>query len=244
METFGKGLVQKVFPIDKVSQAYLKITTAKYYIPSGRSIQKEDYKKDSDVFTNFQDSSEYNQKIDYYTKNGRVVHGGGGVKPDVDAPGKKYDSFLYSLTSRGYLFTFAVDYLTRHPEVKSQPRITITDEIIREFQNCVESKNFTFELEGENELSSFLETAQKKNYDPDIQDLVTVALQKLRNEKMKKFQTDRETVAQFLEAEMAEQLHGNVARIRVMLSYDKQVKKAVSVLHDMEQYQEILAIHK
>lgn len=241
-ETFGKGLVQKVFPIDKVSQAYLKITTAKYYIPSGRSIQKEDYKKNTRLFVNLSDSVEYNQKIDYYTKNGRIVHGGGGIKPDINVKGKNYDAFLYHLIARGYLFMFTVDYLSRHPELKHAPQLVINEAMVKEFQDFVTSKNFDYQAEGEDELTSFLEIARKNKYDPDIQDLVTVALQKLRADKSHQFERHHDLIAQFLEAEFAEQIKGNTERIRVMLKYDEQLKKALTVLHNMEQYQELLAI--
>jgi len=242
--TFGKGLVQKIFPIDKINQAYVKLTTAKYYIPSGRSIQKEDYKKNTKLFVDLSDSVEYNKKVNYYTKNGRVVHGGGGIKPDIEVPNEEIDAFVRNLWSRGYLFQFTVDYLSRHPELKDTTRIEVTPEILGDFQQFLITKEFDYNIEGEKELKDFLKLAKEKKYDEDIQDLVKVALQKLDVEKKNKFDHWKQQIKESLEAEFAEKIGGSTARIRTMLNYDKDVKKSLEVLSHTEQYQQILAMGK
>ncbi|NOX37486.1 MAG: S41 family peptidase [Calditrichaeota bacterium] len=243
-QTFGKGLVQKVYPIDKINQSYLKITTAKYYTPSGRSIQKEDYKKNKDIFVDLSDSVEYDDHINYYTRNGRVVHGGGGIHPDVVVENEKMDRFLAALTSRGYFFRFSVEYLAAHPELKEQPQFEVTDEMIDAFLAFLDKEGFDYELAGEEELEKFLEIARENNYNDDIQDLVQVAMQKLEVEKRNLYQKDRDKIRRYLEAEFAEKLGGSRARIEAMLKYDKQVKKALEVLHNLSTYQEILAVNK
>ena len=240
--SFGKGLVQKVYPIDNVTQSYLKVTTAKYYIPSGRSIQKEDYKKNKDVFVDLSDSVEYNKNVKYYTKNGRVVHGGGGIKPDVEIPAEDMDRFLMSLSARGYFFRFTVDYLSKNPDLKNGDNLKVTDDILSDFIESVKKENVNIELEGQKELDDFLEIAKKKNYDSDLTDLVSVALQKLEAQRSGIFQKNREKIRQMLDAEFAENIGGNKARIRNTLTYDIQTQKAVELLHNSEIYNQTLAV--
>lgn len=243
-QTFGKGLVQKVFPIDKVTQAYLKITTAKYYIPSGRSIQKEEYKKNNSVFTDLSDSVEYDPKIDYFTANGRVVHSGGGIQPDMAMPEAALDPFIQTLLARGLFFQFAVEYMSKNPELKKLGMVAVNEPLLQEFEAYVRRQQFDFELEGEAELKQFLKIAREKKYSEDLRDLVEVALQKLAAQKRDEFIEHRQHIIRNLEAEFAEKLQNSEARTRVQLSYDPEVKRAVEVLHNMQQYQQILATNK
>jgi carboxyl-terminal processing protease len=243
-ETFGKGLVQKVFPIDKVSQAYLKITTAKYYVPSGRSIQREGYKKNNSVFVDLSDSVEYDKKINYYTLNGRIVHSGGGIHPDVEVNSEEDGVFIQNIIARGYLFQFAVDYLSQHPELKYAGTVAVDGPILESFHTYVQNQKFEYELEGEDELNEFLSIAEEKKYNSDIQDLVKVALQKLQVERSENFYHHQGKIGHLLEAEFAEKLQGSAGRIQVMLSHDQEVKQAIAVLRNMNQYQQILAINR
>ncbi|MCK6622998.1 MAG: PDZ domain-containing protein [Calditrichaceae bacterium] len=243
-QTFGKGLVQKVFPIDKVTQAYLKITTAKYYVPSGRSIQKEEYKKNNSVFTDLSDSVEYDPKIDYFTANGRVVHSGGGIQPDVAMPEAELDPFMQTLLARGLFFQFAVEYMSKNPGLKKSGMAAVDEPLLQEFEAYVLRQGLDFELEGEAELNKFLKIAREKKYSEDLRDLVEVALQKLDTRKRDEFAEHRQDIIRNLEAEFAEKLQDSEARTRVQLSHDPEVKRAVEVLHNMQQYQQILAINK
>ncbi len=240
--TFGKGLVQKVFPVDQLNDAYLKITTAKYYIPSGRCIQKEDYKKNKEVFLDLKDSTDFNQNIDYRTRNGRIVHGGGGIKPDIEIKTPKADHFLMALWSSGYFFQFAVDYLAEHPELRQQETFTLTDEIIDAFKKYLAEKNLQFDIEGETELKDFLKIADEQHYDPEITDLVKVAISKLDNEKEKEFSKNLPRIKEYLEAEFAEKLFGSTGRMRAIFNHDKLVKKALALLNDPEKYNQVLAV--
>ncbi len=242
-ETFGKGLVQKVYPIDRVTQAYLKITTAKYYIPSGRSIQKEDYKHNNKVFTDLSDSLEYNRAIKFRTQNGRTVYGGGGIKPDIAVADTRHDTYVKNLFARGYFFRFVVEHLEEHPQLKDANRIVIDKSIMNKFQAFVKAESFAYKIEGERELHSFLRIAKSMNYSDDLKDLVIVATQKLENEKARQFDAHSTIIKQYLAAEFAEQIQGTTAWISAMLNYDEQVKHATRVLHNMNQYQAILAIN-
>ncbi len=243
-ETFGKGLVQKVYPIDKIHQAYLKITTAKYYVPSGRSIQKEDYKKDFEVFVDHSDSVEYNKQVNFFTTNRRVVHAGGGIHPDVEIQKNQMDRFTQNLLAKGLFFQFAVDYLSHHKEYMDARDIAVDDQVLAAFEQYVQERQFDYEMEGESELTTFLKISREKQYSEDIQDLVSVALQKLKSEKRQKFQSQKIAIQQMLTAEFAEKSDGLNARVKASMPFDTQLQGALSVLRNSSEYQDILAINQ
>ncbi len=240
--TFGKGLVQQVYPLDKLHDVYLKITTAKYYIPSGRCIQKEDYKKNKEIFTDLEDPVDIDSLVGYHTKNGREVHGGGGIKPDVKVPAEKPNPLLISLWSKGYFFRFTVDYLAKHPEIKTLDQIQVDDGILEEFKAYLDSNKLEYEIDGESELKDFLKIAAKDSYSVELRNLVSMAVEMLDIEKDREFNASREKIARYLLAEFAEKLGGTNARIAVMLKSDRTLKKALEVLNQPERYREILAI--
>jgi carboxyl-terminal processing protease len=243
-KTFGKGLVQQVYPVDKVNDAFLKITTAKYYIPSGRCIQKDDYKKNKDVFTNLSDSMDYDNHKKYFTRNGRVVFGGGGIQPDIEIEKEKIDQYLIALWSQGHFFRFTVDYLSNHPELQLTNGFTVTDEIMDRFRSYLQQKDMDFDIEGEPELEEFLKIAADEKYNADLTDLVTVALQKLEKEKDQEFDKNVQEIKQSLESEFAEKLGGTSARIATLLKHDNTVSKALEIIKNQEDYLSVLAVKK
>ncbi|OGB63069.1 MAG: hypothetical protein A2Y94_06585 [Caldithrix sp. RBG_13_44_9] len=243
-KTFGKGLVQQVYPVDKVNDAFLKITTAKYYIPSGRCIQKDDYKKNKDVFTDLSDSVDYNNHKKYFTRNGRVVFGGGGIQPDIEVEREKIDQYLIALWSQGHFFRFTVDYLANHPDMQLSNGFTVTDEILDGFRSYLQQKDMDFDIEGEPELEEFLEIAAVEKYNADLTDLVTVALQKLEKEKDQEFDKNLQEIKHSLESEFAEKLGSTSARISTLLKHDDTVSKALEIIKNQEDYLSVLAVKK
>lgn len=243
-KTFGKGLVQQVYPVDKVNDAFLKITTAKYYIPSGRCIQKDDYKKNKDVFTDLSDSVDYNNHKKYFTRNGRVVFGGGGIQPDIEVEREKIDQYLIALWSQGHFFRFTVDYLANHPDIQLSNGFTVTDEILDGFRSYLQQKDMDFDIEGEPELEEFLEIAAVEKYNADLTDLVTVALQKLEKEKDQEFDKNLQEIKHSLESEFAEKLGSTSARISTLLKHDDTVSKALEIIKNQEDYLSVLAVKK
>ncbi len=115
---------------------------------------------------------------------------------------------------------------------------------MQKFRDFLAQKHFDFDLEGEKELHKFEKIAKSKKYDPDIQDLVQVALQKLDAEKAGEFDQWQGVIRQSLEMEFAEKLGGNKARLKVLFSHDDQIKQAIKILNNQPGYQEILAVKK
>lgn len=241
-KTFGKGLVQQVYPVDKISDAFLKITTAKYYVPSGRCIQKDDYKKNKDVFMDFSDSTDYNNHKKYLTRNGRVVHGGGGITPDIKVDIEKMNPYVVALWAGGHFFRYTVDYLANHPEIKSNNGFKLDDKILENFRGYIKDKELKFKMDGEDQLEEFLEIAEEEHYNSDMQDLVTVALQKLENEKDKSFEENIGKIRESLELEFAEKLGGSKSRIATRLKNDEALNKALQILKSQNEYLKVLAI--
>jgi carboxyl-terminal processing protease len=240
--TFGKGLVQQVYPVDKINDAFLKITTAKYYIPSGRCIQKEDYKKNREVFSEIPDSTEFNNHIKYYTRNKRVVYGGGGIKPDVQELPDRMDDYLTALWAEGHFFRFTVDYLAAHPDIKNDTSFEITDQVLNDFRNYLSGKKIEFEIEGEAQLKKFLTIARDENYDESVQNSVNAVLQKLEEEKLKEYDRNVKQIRESLETEFAEKLGESSQRTIKRLNNDKVLHKALTVLHNRVEYNTILAV--
>ncbi len=241
-QTFGKGLVQQIYPVDKINDAYLKITTAKYYVPSGRCIQKEDYKKNKEIFLAPEDTSDFDNHKKFYTRNKRVVYGGGGIKPDIEVKPEKTSHFVLNLWAKGHFFKFTVNYLAENPELKEKKDFAVDDKILEAFREYLKEQDFDFEIEGEPQLKDFLKIAKEEGYNADIIDLVTMALQKLEKEKKREFERDIDQIRETLNAEFAEKIGGPTQRIAVMLKNDVVFKKALSILKDQQEYKKILAI--
>ena len=241
-ETFGKGLVQQVYPVDKINDAFLKITTAKYYVPSGRCIQKEDYKKDKSVFLDLGDSTEFKDPKKYSTKNGRPVYGNGGIKPDIEIENPEYDDFLIGLWAKGYFFNFTVNYLSEHPELKVLDFFNVNENVLNEFSAYLKTNKLDVQISGESELKDFLEIANEKHYSESMVELVKQAQLKLEEEKANEFERNGQEIKNMLNVEFADRLHGSTARIAARLSSDKVLDKAKTVLKNLQEYNELLAI--
>jgi carboxyl-terminal processing protease len=240
--TFGKGLVQQVYPVDKLNDAFLKITTAKYYVPSGRCIQKDDYKKNKDVFTAIGDSTDFDNHKKYLTRNKRLVYGGGGIKPDIEEKPERMTGYVVALWAKGHFFRFTVDYLAAHPEFKESKDFMVSDMILNDFRSYLSTKEISYEIAGETQLKKFLSIAEKENYSEDIKDLVEVTLKKLENQKLNDFDDNIDQIKESLEIELAEKLGGSIMRTSKRLKNDKILIKALSLLENEIEYEDILAV--
>jgi len=153
-KSFGKGLVQSMFNLNDTTT--LKVTTAKYYTPSGRLIQKEDY-LDNDFLTDGLDKKDSL----FTTRGGRHVKGGGGITPDVEIKQRKFPPYVQGLWREGVFLTFAADYVPRNGIVAP---IVITDKIYSDFEIFLEDYEIGYKLPGENDLNK-LKSALKSKKD-------------------------------------------------------------------------------
>ncbi|MDZ7374258.1 MAG: S41 family peptidase [candidate division KSB1 bacterium] len=233
--TYGKGLVQTVVPIDR--ETAVKITTAKYYIPSGRLIQRPGiFNRESGVF--LADSSAADSNRVYQTRNGRTVRGGGGITPDLLVSEDSLNAFQVALLMKSMLFNFAVEYATRHPEL---PRnFVVDDDLIEEFRLFLEKNKFDYKVEGEEALDQFRQTAEKAGFlsslQPGLQQIDLV----LRQLKAKEFEASRAFIREELQREIAAKLWGTRGAVEATFDDDQALQRAVEILRNEATYTSIL----
>ncbi len=239
-DTFGKGLVQKVFTLDKHRNVKLKMTTAKYYIPSGRCIQKKDYGRNNEVIARDSLQKGDNGVHKFYTQHKREVFDKGGIYPDVNVSSDTLSFVLMQLIRKSMIFDFAVDYHNRYPGWKENP--VFADSIMEKFKEFLSTKNFKYECACNKDLERIKKYIQKKKYTTHIQNLLNKLEQSLNAELNKEFDQDNEQIAEFLYLDMIEKYFNRKERDRISLQKDKQALKAIDVVRNIGEYQRILAL--
>jgi carboxyl-terminal processing protease len=232
--TFGKGLVQSVVSFE--TGEALKITTAKYFTPSGRLIQKVDYFHD-DQNVVVAPAKENAEK--FSTRNGRPVEGGGGITPDIVVPGPKPGPLGTELWRQGSFFDFVNDYRTTHPTLTSNK---LDDAALSEFQAWLAKSNFHYDVDGQGELDDL----RKMIGDAGLADSASADLAHLEHvldlHRQKHFVEEKDFIRSSLEQELAVNLWGSSARIEASFDDDKQIQKALDVLASQEEYKQLLAV--
>ncbi len=240
--TFGKGLVQKVYNIDKNSSTKIKITTAKYYIPSGRCVQKQDYTKDSMVFvtSSADDSTTISKSTPFYTSNKRTVYEDGGITPDRYIEEGTVGYLITELWRQSQAFNFTVQYQQKHPELKNN--FQVDDKVFDEFMSYLDNQKFTYQIEGENELKKFMTISQKNNFSKEIIQETEVLISKLNALKRANLENHRQDITRMLLDELAEKYFGTNEKIRYTLVNDQQLYSAIDIVLNNSEYKKILAI--
>ena len=241
-ETFGKGLVQKVYNIDNSLNTKLKITTAKYYIPSGRCIQKYDYTKDNGVF-HPEDTLITEEKLpdEFYTINKRKVFEKGGISPDLNIEDSELSNLVFELYRQSVFFNFSVKYNQENPSWSGE--LGINDKILNEFYTYLNEVEFSYKVEGEENIEKFIETAEKNKTNPDLIESAKNLIQGLQTFKKEDLENHREEIRNALLAEIADKYFDNHTRIKYSLKNDIQLKSAMEVLNNQKEYNKILAIN-
>ncbi len=233
--TFGKGLVQQIYELP--ADVYLKLTVAKYYIPSGRCIQKPEKAKKHPEKDMAKDSTEKEEV--FYTSNGRKVYGGGGVIPDVVIEPEELKAIEINLERKQMFFDFAVDYLSKNKDISED--FEVTEEILSEFKDFIQKKNFTYKTVLEMEFNS-LEKTMKAGGKEEFYSEVLKDFEKLI-EKEKELDFDRsvEYIKRSIERDILHNLFGEKAVYeQIILKTDPCVKKAVEILTTNKKYTGIL----
>jgi carboxyl-terminal processing protease len=240
--TFGKGLVQKVYNIDKNSNTKIKVTTAKYYIPSGRCVQKQDYTEYKAIFYNGETDTILSQSetASFYTTNRREVFEKGGITPDRYIQNNNMHIIITELWRQSMFFNFAVDYYQNHPNLQGE--IRISDETFSKFVEYIANQNFDYQIEGEREIKAFLEAANNAKHPQGLIDAGNRISNDLSSVKDSDIQSHEKEIKNILLSELAEKYYGNKEKIRYGLTNDEQLKIAIDVVLDTREYKKILAI--
>ncbi len=241
--TFGKGLVQTVVPLSKTQS--VKITTAKYYIPSGRCINndKHTFRNSAEVFVKPDSSTnDSTKKKAYHTKHGRVVYGGGGIEPDIVVKNPKLSNFEWELIRKSMFFDFAVHYASAIQDT-SKP-IIIDNAALQKFRNYLKKKKFSFDIEGQSALKSLEKTAKERKYGMPFREGVEDLKTFLDRQKYLEFSRSKDFIREMLKLEIIAKLKGSKAEIRASLDDDKTVKAAMNVLINSQEYKKTLELVK
>lgn len=236
--TFGKGLVQKVYSIDKNEGAKLKITTARYYIPSGRCIQKRDYGNGNDIFIRDSLDQETATEKAFYTKNKRKVVDKGGISPDIPVPGDSVSYLTMDMIRKSLIFDFAVKFHNEHP--MWIPDIQLPDSILNQYEMYINRNDFVYDIEGSRELDKLEKVARDEKYAEDIINLIARLKTELEEQKQITFEDHKDEIAKALNMELVEKYLGNKERDRLLLQDDSQVSQAVNIIKNDGQYSKIL----
>ncbi|AKD02444.1 S41 family peptidase [Pontibacter korlensis] len=234
--TFGKGLVQVTRPLSYNSQ--LKVTTAKYYIPSGRCIQAIDYahrNEDGSVAT-IPDSL----RMAFKTAAGRVVYDGGGVSPDVEVEQPSFSEITRTIAGKGYFFDYANKYKLEHPTIPSAKEFKLTDAEYKKFIAYLENKDLSYSTAIESELSDVAAKAKEGKHFDDIKAELEAIKKKVSHNKANDLIRFRSEIQEMLEAEIASRYYLQKGYIESSFDDDPDIIAAVQVLNDPAKYKSYL----
>ncbi|MGX8690559.1 MAG: S41 family peptidase [Bacteroidaceae bacterium] len=237
--TFGKGLVQttRMLPFNGT----LKVTTAKYYIPSGRCIQEIDYSRrnENGQAQHIPDSL---TKV-FYTAAGRPVRDGGGIRPDVECKQDTMPDILYYLSQSVVLFDFLNEWCSRHETIAPASEFFLTDEDYEAFKEFVVKSDFKFESSSSKALASLLKIARREGLADKAQDEFKALEEKLQynlDSDLDQFRSDLERV---LALEIVTRYYYQRGAVQQNIKSDKFLNEAVSLLDDGKRYGSILSPH-
>jgi carboxyl-terminal processing protease len=237
-KSYGKGLVQVSRPLSYNSQ--LKVTTAKYYTPTGRCIQVLDYthRRDDGSVGSIPDSI----KRAFKTTNGRTVYDGGGIDPDVKTDAREAHTLTQVLFEKGYLFDFAAQYVFNNPEPVDPRTFTLSDEAYSRFITWMKDKNYAYKSYLEYQLHQFSEEAKKEKYYTELKSQIDAIQGRIGDSKKNELLLYKDEIKMLLEEEIVSHYHLEKGGIEAGFKYDDDVKKATEILHNTDQYKKLLNI--
>jgi len=235
-KTFGKGLVQSTRPLNYNAQ--VKITTAKYYVPSGRCIQALDYshRNEDGSVGNMPDSL----KQEFKTKNGRKVYDGGGVDPDIIVPTKNYSQIAQSLISKLLVFDFATQYRYKNASIAAAKDFKISETDFEDFKKFITDKDYGYTTSTEKSLDEFKKKAEEEKYFDAVKLQYESMKKELQHDKKADIEKNREEIKLLLEEEIAKRYYFQKAHYETAFDHDEDILEALKVLADKNKYEGIL----
>ena len=235
--TFGKGLVQNILPLSYNTQ--MKVTIAKYYIPSGRCIQEIDYSKNrkhnSDTL-NVQDTL----GKPFTTAAGRTVYEGHGIMPDVKIEPLKYATATAYLYAKNYIFDYATKFVHEHKSIAPAKEFKIDDATYNDFMRFVKEKKFTYTTESEKRLSELKKMAKEEGYLESIGTQIESLEKELLADKENDLVKNRKDIEDLLRLEIVSRYYYQTGRIEASLLNDNDLHEAFDILLDQQRYKSIL----
>lgn len=238
-KTYGKGLVQ--MPIDLPYNSEMKVTTSRYYIPSGRCIQARKYRhNDGGSSEVIADST----KRKFYTLNGREVLDAGGITPDVVVEGDSLPNIAYYLAaardSNEVLLNYEVDYIAKHPTVAQPVDFELSDEDYAEFKKRVLDSGFTYDRTSEKFLKDLEQLTRFEGYYDDAKTEFEALKKKLSHNVAKDLEYNKQAIKNIINNDLMAAYYFQRGATQNSLRHDKQMDEAMKLITDGERYAKIL----
>jgi carboxyl-terminal processing protease len=237
-KSYGKGLVQVSRPLSYNSQ--LKVTTAKYYTPTGRCIQVLDYshRRDDGSVGSIPDSI----KQSFKTTSGRPVFDGGGIDPDIKTLTSETHSIARKLYESGFIYDYATLYSFSHPTIADPRNFSLSNEEYGQFVNWMKDKNYTYISALDRQMMEVNHEAKREKYYADIKSQLDLIQVKIEESKKNELQLYKDQIKKLLEEDIASRYYMERGSVEVGFKYDQDIKKASEVLLNTAQYKKILNI--
>ncbi len=237
--SFGKGLVQNVRTLGYNTR--LKVTTAKYYTPSGRCIQALDYshRNEDGSVSSVPDSL---KKL-FKTRVGRSVYDGGGVEPDVKLEDENLSPLTLTLLSKSFIFDYATQYYYKHPTIAPAAEFALTDNDFNDFEKWLSDKDYSYKTESEQVLANLKETAEKEKYFDNVKNEFNALSSKLSHDKTQDLLKNKQEVMHILANEIVSRYYFQKGRVINKLKRDdKDLQKALILLSNNKDYKSLLKV--
>lgn len=232
-KSFGKGLVQQFRDLSNDKQ--MKITTSKYFTPSGRWIQQKDYFQEN-KFGVFLDKNKYSQS-EFKTLGGRTVYAKGGIAPDVEIKVEGLSDIYYSLLSKDMFFKYANNYLDKNPGLKS---FKPTEEIFADFKEFISGKNFDYVSGADKKIADLRKATDGKNFNPNIADYLNKIQNEVAIEETTELENAKEEIKRAIAEEINKRLISETEQIAATFEFDKQLQEAIKIVKNSSEYSRLL----
>ncbi len=234
--TFGKGLVQATRPLSYNSQ--LKVTTAKYYIPSGRCIQEIDYshRAEDGALSKFPDSL----RNAFKTSAGRTVYDGGGVAPDIEVADREIADITRVLLLKSYLFDYATRYRAEHATIPAARAFKLSDADYQKFVAFLQNKSISYETDAEKSLTDLTTKVKAEKHYDDVKPELEAIRKKVTVNKANDLQRFKPEIKELLEEEIASRYYFEKGRTEASFDDDPDIIAAVAVLNEPNRYAALL----
>jgi len=235
--TFGKGLVQTSRHLKYNAQ--LKVTTAKYYIPSGRCIQALDYSnRNEDGSVGVIPDSLISE---YQTRNGRLVYDGGGIQPDFEIIPEMLSEITLQLYAQNIYFNFATQYRCSNEEIESPESYSVSDSEYELFKSFIEENTFEFKTASEQAFEDLLTAAKREKYYETAEEEFSSLKEKLSHNNLQDLKTFETEIRQILSEEIVTRYYYQAGRILAQIQEDKQIDRAKEILNEPATVKEVLS---
>jgi carboxyl-terminal processing protease len=236
-KTFGKGLVQTTRNL--LYGAQLKVTTAKYYIPSGRCIQELDYthRKADGTVLKIADS----MRVEFKTRNGRKVFDGGGLDPDIKIDEDYLGAVTIALINRGLIFEYASKYCAENPVKPDFNSFALSDQTYQSFLDWIKGQKFSYNATLEKSTERLVKAAKKEKLFPEFESQLTALKNKVEANKASDFVRFKSEISEMLEQQIAFHYALAEGQSQVSLTKDKDIVEARRVLNSPATYKKTLS---